>query len=270
MTTIATFEQIKAKQQATWSSGDYGRIAWLTVPVAETLAAAADLRPGAKVLDVATGTGHVALAAARRFCDVTGIDYVPELVATADRRARAEGLAVDFRVADAEHLPFPDDSFDYALSAIGVMFTADHERAAAELVRVVKPGGRIALASWTPTGFVGQLLKTVGRHAAPPPGALPPTRWGVEHSVRELLGDGVAKVSTATATVTQRFPSPEYFADFFLTYYGPTYKAAERLPEQARPALRDDMIALAAASNRGTDGTVVSDWEYLIAVATVA
>ncbi|HEU4947622.1 MAG TPA: class I SAM-dependent methyltransferase [Kribbella sp.] len=270
MTTVATFEEIKAKQQATWSSGDYGRIAWLTVPIAETLCAAADLRPGARVLDVATGTGHVALTAARRFCEVTGIDYVPGLVATADRRARAEGLAVDFREGDAEDLPFPDDSFDYVLSAIGVMFTADHERAAAELVRVVRPGGRIALASWTPTGFVGQLLRTVGRHATPPPGALPPTRWGAEDTVHELFGDRLTDLNRTTATVTQRFPTPEFFADFFLTYYGPTYKAAERLPEAGRRALRDDMTALAVASNRATDGTMVSDWEYLITVATKA
>jgi SAM-dependent methyltransferase len=270
MTTTATFEEIKAKQRATWSSGDYGRIAWLTVPIAETLCAAVDLRPGARVLDVATGTGHVALAAARRFCAVTGIDYVPGLIANAGRRARAEGLAVDFHEADAENLPFADDSFDYVLSAIGVMFTADHQRAAAELLRVVKPGGRIGLASWTPTGFVGQLLKTVGRHAAPPAGALPPTRWGAEDALRELFGDRVTDLSTTTATVTQRFPTPEFFADFFLTYYGPTYKAAERLLGDGRRALRDDMTALAIASNRATDGTMVSEWEYLVAVATKA
>lgn len=270
MTTSVSFEEIKAKQQQTWSSGDYGKIAWLTVPLAEALVVAADLRSGARVLDVATGTGHVAIAAARRFCDVTGIDYVPALVETAGRRAEAEGLAVDFRAADAENLPFADDSFDYVLSAIGVMFTADHQRAADELVRVTRRGGRIGLANWTPSGFIGQLLKTVVRHAAPPPGALPPTRWGTEGGVRELLGDRVSETTFTTATVSQRFPSPEFFADFFLTHYGPTRKAAERLSEEGRQVFRDDMIALAAGSNRATDGTVVSDWEYLVCVATKA
>jgi ubiquinone/menaquinone biosynthesis C-methylase UbiE len=270
MTTIATFEEIKAKQRATWGSGDYGKIAWVTVPVAETLAVAVDPRPGATVLDVATGTGHVALAAARRFANVTGIDYVPELVAIAERRAQAEGLTIDFREADAENLPFEDNSFDYVVSAIGVMFTANHQRAADELLRVTTPGGRIGLASWTPTGFIGQLLKTVGKHAAPPAGALPPTRWGTEEVLRELFGDRVSSVETTVAKVTQRFTSAEHFADFFLTYYGPTYKAAERLDEEGRRAFRADLIELANASNHATDGTWASDWEYLVAVATKA
>jgi SAM-dependent methyltransferase len=268
MTSTLTYEEIKTKQQQTWSSGDYGKIAWLTVPLADALIGAVDPRPGDRALDVATGTGHVALAAARRFCDVTGIDYVPALVASASRRAAAEGLAVDFREADAESLPFADDSFDHVLSAIGVMFTADHQRAANELVRVCKPGGRIGMANWTPTGFVGQILKTVARHAAPPPGALPPTRWGTEETVRELLGDRVSGLTFTTATVTQQFPTPEFFADFFLTHYGPTRKAAERLSEEGRRSFRKDMVALATASNQATDGTFVSDWEYLVCVAT--
>ncbi|WP_433158798.1 class I SAM-dependent methyltransferase [Kribbella sp. CA-247076] len=270
MTTTATFEEIKAKQRATWGSGDYGRIAWVTVPVAEALTAAVDPRPGATLLDVATGTGHVALAAARRFAVVSGIDYVPELVEIARRRAQAEGLTADFREADAENLPFGDDAFDYVTSAIGVMFTADHQKAADELVRVTRPGGRIGLANWTPTGFIGQLLKTVGKHAAPPAGALPPPRWGTDEVLRELFGDRVASVETTVATVTQRFASAEHFADFFLTYYGPTYKAAERLDEDGRQAFRADVIALAEASNHATDGTWASDWEYLIAIATKA
>jgi ubiquinone/menaquinone biosynthesis C-methylase UbiE len=269
-TTATTFEEIKAKQRATWGSGDYGKIAWVTVPVAETLVAAVDPRPGATVLDVATGTGHVALAAARRFGIVSGIDYVPELVAAAGRRAQAEGLTVDFREADAENLPYADDSFDYVLSAIGVMFTADHQRAADELLRVANPGARIGLASWTPTGFIGQLLKTVGKHVAPPAGAMPPTRWGSEEVLRELFGQRVSSVETSVATVTQRFASPEAFADFFLTYYGPTYKAAERLDEGGRRAFRADLIGLATTSNHATDGTLASDWEYLIAIATKA
>jgi SAM-dependent methyltransferase len=267
MTSTTTFDDIKAKQQQTWSSGDYTKVAWLTVPLAEHLVESVGLRPGSRVLDVATGTGHVAIAAARQFCEVTGIDYVPALLATADRRAAAEGLTVDFREADAERLPFPDGSFDTVLSSIGVMFTADHARAADELVRVCKPGGRVGIASWTPTGFIGRLLATVGRHAAPPPGAQPPTRWGTEDGIRDLLGDRVTGLTFSTATVTQRFPTPDSFAHFFLTHYGPTRKAAERLSPDGRRAFRNDLAALAATANHATDGTLAVDWEYLVAVA---
>lgn len=266
----SALEEIKKRQQETWGSGAYGKIAWLTVPLADALCEAVDLRSGSTVVDVATGTGHVALAAARRFCAVTGIDYVPALLAQARDRAAAEGLTIDFREADAENLPFPDGSFDYVLSVVGVMFTADHERAAGELVRVCKPGGRIGLASWTPTGFIGDMLKVVGRHAPPPSGALPPTRWGTEETLSELLGTGIGELTCTRVTVTQRFPSPEFFVDFFLEHYGPTLKASQRLSEEERRAFRDDLIGLASASNRATDGTMVSDWEYLLAVATKA
>ncbi|WP_034269890.1 class I SAM-dependent methyltransferase [Haloechinothrix halophila] len=264
------FAEIKTKQQLTWSSGNYGKVAWLTVPLADAVCDAVDLRPGSAVLDVATGTGHVALAAARRFCDTTGIDYVPELIEAAERRAAAEDLPVDFRVADAEDLPFDAASFDYVLSVFGVMFTADHQQAANELVRVCKPGGRIGLACWTPTGFVGEMLKTVGGHAPPPAGTLPPVRWGDENTVREMLGDAVSELTFSTTSVTQRFLSPEHFADFFLTHYGPTLKASQRLTDDGRSAFRDDLIALATGANRATDGTVIHDWEYLMTVATKA
>lgn len=268
VTTITPLEQLKAAQQRIWSSGDYNRIAAITVPVAEALVQTADPRPGAAVLDVATGTGHAALAAARRGAHATGIDYVPDLVAIARRRAAAEVLDIDFVEGDAESLPFPDASFDHVLSAIGVMFTADHERAASELVRVTRRGGQIALASWTPTGFVGRLLKTVGAHVPPPAVAQPPTRWGTEDGVRQLLGDHVTALTSRTASVTQRFASAEAFADLFLTYYGPTHTAASRLSDAGRRALRDDIVALAETSNGATDGTVVCGWEYLVVTAT--
>jgi ubiquinone/menaquinone biosynthesis C-methylase UbiE len=219
-------------------------------------------------LDVATGTGHAALAAARRSCRATGIDYVPALLDIARRRAEAEALVIDFVDADAEDLPFEDGSFDYVLSALGVMFTADHPQAASELVRVCRAGGQIGLASWTPTGFIGQLLKTVSRHVPPPPFAEPPTRWGVEEYVRDLLGTDIAEMIAVTASVTQRFASPAAFADLFLTYYGPTHAAAAKLDETGRQALRDDLIALATTANRATDGTCVTDWEYLVVTAT--
>ena len=270
MTTALSLEELKTRQQKTWSSGDYGKIAWLTVPLADALCEAAGLRPGSAVLDVATGTGHVALAAARRFCAATGIDYVPALLAEARARAGAENLPVEFREADAEELPFADASFDYVLSALGVMFTADHQRAAGELVRVCRSGGVVGLANWTPAGFVGQMLKLVGRHVPPPPGAQPPTRWGTEEGIRELLGAGAAELAFATASARMRFPSPEFFADFFLNNYGPTFKASEALTDEGRRAFRDDMIALATVSNDATDGTLVNDWEFLIAVAAKA
>lgn len=261
-------EQLKARQQQIWSSGDYNKIAALTVPVAEALAAAAELPAGARVLDVAAGTGHVALAAARGFGHVTGLDYVPALVEVARRRADAENLTIDFVEGDAENLPFPDTSFDAVLSALGVMFTADHGRAAAELLRVTAPGGRVGLANWTPPGFVGQILKTVGKYVPPPPAATPPTRWGDPQSVRDLLGDGVTDLRFETRTVTERFTSPEHFADYFLTHYGPTRKAADSLPPEGRAALREDLVHLAGAANRGSDGTCVLDWEYLLVIAT--
>jgi len=260
--------ELKAKQHQIWSNGDYGKIAWITVPLAETLCNAVDLRPGSTVLDVACGTGHVAIQAARTFCDVTGIDYVEELVETARRRADAENLSIEFKVADAEALPFADGSFDYVLSAIGVMFTADHGQAAAELYRVCRPGGRIGMANWTAEGFIGRLLKTVGAHVPPPPVALPPTRWGAEEVVGELLGEGISDLQSTTHVVTQRFVSPEAFADFLLNYYGPTYTAAQKLDQQGRAALRDDIVALAHSANQVTDGTFVADWEYRVVTAT--
>ena len=270
MTASLSFSEIKARQHKTWSSGDYGRIAWLTVPLAETLCTATDLRPGAEVLDVATGTGHVALAAARRFCRVTGIDYVPALLAAARRRAAAEDLPVVFQEADAEQLPFDDGTFDAVLSAIGVMFTADHQRAADELVRVCRSGGRIGVASWTPTGFVGRLLATVGKHVPPPPGSLPPTRWGDADTVHALFGDRVAGLTCTTTVVRQKFLSPEHFADFFIAHYGPTHAAAQRLDGPGRQAFRADLVAMAREADVAGDGTCALDWEYLLAVATTA
>ncbi|GGM26226.1 class I SAM-dependent methyltransferase [Dactylosporangium sucinum] len=263
-------ELLKARQQLTWASGDYGRIAWITVPVAEALVDAVELRPGAAVLDVATGTGHAALAAARRFCAVTGLDYVPDLLQTARARAQAEGLRIDFVEGDAEELPFDDDSFDFVLSAIGVMFTADHHRAARELLRVCRPGGDIGLASWTPDGFVGEILKIAGKYAPPPPAARPATRWGTEDFITELLGPEAASLTFEAASVRQRFLSAGHFADFFITHYGPTHKVAERLDEDELRNFRSDLLALAEGANVSTDETVAADWDYLIARAVTA
>jgi ubiquinone/menaquinone biosynthesis C-methylase UbiE len=258
---------LKGVQQQTWSSGDYGSIAWITVPLADELIAAVDLAPGNSVLDVATGTGHVAIAAARAFCPTTGIDYVSGLVDTAARRADAEGLNIAFEVGDAEALPYDNDRFDYVLSAIGTMFTADHQRAADEMVRVCRPGGRIGMANWTPTGFVGRMLTTVGRYVTPPAGALPPTRWGDPGVVAEMFAGQVDDLNTWTTAVRQRFLSTEQYADFFIANYGPTLKAASKLDETKRAEFRSDLVALAEEFNLATDGTFISEWEYLLVSA---
>ncbi|CUR55220.1 putative methyltransferase [metagenome] len=260
--------QLRVKQQQVWSSGDYNRIAALTVAVNETVVASAEVVPDEDVLDVATGTGHAALAAARIGARVTGIDYVPALLDIARQRAAAERLQVDFIEAPAEELPFADGSFDVAVSAIGVMFAADHARAAAELVRVVRPGGRIAVASWTRSGFVGGILSIVGRHVSPPPGAQSPLGWGDEDVVADLLGPEVDGVGSSVHAVTQRFSSAEAFADLFLTYYGPTHSAANRLDDAGRAALRADLVAHAKANAEvGSDG-LVTPWEYRVVLAT--
>ncbi len=267
---MPTLEEIKARQQIMWGSGDYANIARITVPIADPLVEAVDIRPGATVLDVATGSGHVALAAARRFCKTTGLDYVPSLLEHARARAAAEGLEIDFVEGDAENLQFPDGSFDFVLSAIGAMFAPNQEKVASELARVTTSGGTIGMANWTPTGYVGELFKTMGRHVPPPEGVKPASLWGTEDRVRELFGDTVSSLSFKQGICTQRYLSPEHFADFFITYYGPTLKAYESLPEEKREALRTDLIALATNFNRATDGTCAVDADYTLVVATKA
>lgn len=271
ITTTDPFADLRAKQQQVWSSGDYNKIAAFTVPVNEAVVAAAGITPGESVLDIATGTGHSALAAARGGAHVTGIDYVPALLEIARDRAAAERVDAEFVECPAEDLPFADGSFDVVVSAIGVMFAADHQRAADEIVRVTRPGGRIALASWTAEGFVGGILGTVGRHVSPPPGAQPPVRWGDESIVAELLGDGVKDVTSTTGVVPVRFTSAAAFADHFLTYYGPTHSAANRLDDDGKAALRADLIKLGSASarERSTDSLFL-EWEYRIVTATRA
>ncbi|WP_205474359.1 class I SAM-dependent methyltransferase [Nocardioides sp. SYSU D00038] len=269
--TTPSMDDLRTKQQAVWSSGDYNRIAALTVPVNEMVVAAAAVRPGERVLDIATGTGHAALAAARQGGDVTGIDYVPALLEIARDRAAAEHVEVEFTESAAEHLPFDDASFDVVVSAIGVMFAADHQAAADEIARVSRPGGRVALASWTAEGFVGGILGTVGRHVSPPPGAQPAVRWGDEAIVAGLLGDRVTDLASTTHVVPVRFADAAAFADLFLTYYGPTYSAAAKLDDAGRSALRADLVELASSSAVSTDGDAIHlEWQYRVVTATRA
>jgi len=259
---------VKTRQHAMWSSGDYAVIGTTLQIVGETLSEAADIRAVDTVLDVAAGNGNATLAAARRFATVVSTDYVPELLERGRRRAEAEGLSgVTFEVADAERLPYPDARFDAVLSTFGVMFAPNHRRAAAEMMRVCKPGGRIALASWTPAGFIGQLLRTVGAHVAPLPGVVSPAMWGTEKHLAGLFG-GASSIRHAARTFAFRYRSAEHFLDVFRAFYGPVHKAFAALGENGANALQDDLLALLRRLDRGDGNGLVVPSEYLETVIT--
>jgi SAM-dependent methyltransferase len=259
---------LKARQQGAWSSGDYAVVGTTLQIVGEALCEALDVRSGQKVLDVAAGNGNVALAAARRWCDVVATDYVAALLDRARERADAERLAIEFRTADAEALPFPDDSFDIVVSTFGVMFTADQERAAAEMVRVCRHGGKIGLANWTPEGFIGQLFKAIGKHVPPPPGARSPALWGTPARLAELFGPHAASIASTPRSFVLRYRSPEHWLEVFRTYYGPLLKTFAALPPAAQAALEGDLMALVTRLNRSGDATMVVPSEYLEIVIT--
>ena len=260
------FAAIKARQQQTWSSGDYAVIGTPLQLVGESLCEALDLRPGSAVLDVAAGNGNVTLAAARRACDVVSTDYVPALLDRARARAAADGLDVRFEQADAEKLQFPDASFDAVLSTFGVMFTPNQERAAAELMRVCKEGGRIGLANWTPDSFIGGLFKLIGSYVPPPAGIKSPLLWGTEERLRELFYGH--KLEAARRQHIFRYRSPKHWLDTFRTYYGPTHKAFAALDATKQAALAEDVLGLIAKHNRGGEAMVVPS-DYLEVVINV-
>jgi ubiquinone/menaquinone biosynthesis C-methylase UbiE len=259
---------IKARQQGAWSSGDYALIGTTLQIVGEELCEALDIRAGQTVLDVAAGNGNVSLAAARRWADVTSTDYVPALLDRARERAKADGLAIEFREADAEALPFADGSFDLVVSTFGVMFTPDQDRAAAEMLRVCRRGGKIGLANWTPDGFIGQLFKTIGRHLPPPAGARSPALWGTRARLAELFEPHAATIRSAQRDFVFRYRSPEHWIEIFKTYYGPLLKTFAALEPAARAALERDLKALIAQFNRSGDATMVVPSEYLEVVVT--
>jgi SAM-dependent methyltransferase len=258
---------IKGRQQKAWSSGDYGKVGATLTVIAELMAEAADLHPGERVLDVACGNGNTSLAAALRFCEVVGIDYVPMLLDEGRQRAEADGLAIDFREGDAEAIPFADASFDVVLSTIGVIFAPDQEKAANELMRVCKPGGRIGMANWVPDGYVGDLFKTIGKYVPPPPGLKSPFRWGTQDGLRELFGEGMGSLQTRRRTFVWRFPSARHHVQFMRGYYGPLHKAFEALDEGGQQALEEDLISLVENYNRSGNGTAVWPADYLEVVA---
>jgi SAM-dependent methyltransferase len=270
MTSSLELDGIKARQQKTWASGDYGAVAALIQPISEALVQAADLSAGSRVVDVATGTGNAAIAAARCLCTVTGVDYVPEMLERGRARATAEHLPVKFVEGDAEALPCDDGEFDAVFSVVGVMFAPDQERAAAELTRVCRPGGTIALANWAPDGFIGELFRTVGRRVPPPPGVRPPVEWGSEPRLRELFGDRVRELRVTRREFVFRFTSPEHFADYFRAHYGPTLKAFEVLDDDNGKLFYADLVDLAARHNVATDGTAKIPSAYVEVLATRA
>ena len=262
------FAAIKQRQQATWASGDFAIIGVTLQMVGEALAEAADIRAHEAVIDIAAGNGNATLAAARRFARVTSTDYVPALLDKGRARAVAEGLAVDFREADAEALPFPDASFDAALSTFGVMFTPDHVRAAGEMLRVVRGGGRIGMANWTPEGLVGQLFKTIARYIPPPAGMKPPPLWGTEDYVRQLFGNEASAIHCERKLFNFRYGSPAHMLQIFRDYYGPVHKAFAALGPDAARTLEQEMLQLLERFNTAGPDTLVAPGEYLEVVIT--
>jgi ubiquinone/menaquinone biosynthesis C-methylase UbiE len=259
---------LKARQQGAWSSGDYAVVGTTLQVVGEELCEALDIRSGQKVLDVAAGNGNVSLAAARRWCDVVATDYVPALLDRARERAAAERLDIELREADAEALPFADGRFDVVVSTFGVMFTPDQDRAAAELVRVCRRGGKIGLANWTPEGFIGQLFKTIGKHLPPPAGARSPALWGTRARIAELFEPHAASIKSAQRNFVFRYRSPAHWIEIFRTYYGPLLKAFAALEPARRETLQHDLEVLIDRFNRSGDGTMVVPSEYLEIVIT--
>jgi ubiquinone/menaquinone biosynthesis C-methylase UbiE len=256
-------EALKARQQKAWAAGDYAVVGTTLQAVGEDLCEALDVRAGERVLDVAAGNGNASLAAARRNCQVVASDYVPALLERAAERAHAERLPLEIRVADAEQLPFADGEFDVVLSTFGVMFTADHERAAAEMLRVCRSGGRIGMANWTPEGFIGQLFRTIGAYVPPPAGARSPAAWGIRERISELFFPQSVSIEVARRMFHFRYRSTQHWLEVFRNWYGPVLKAFAALDTKGQEALERDLLALAATFNRSNDTTMVVPGEYL-------
>ena len=259
---------LKVQQQSAWTDGDYGRIGVTLQPVGETLAETLALRPGEAVLDVAAGNGNFSLAAARRHARTTSIDFVSRLLSQGRARAEAEGLKIRFRLADAEDLPFADRSFDVTGSVFGVMFTTDPRRAASELLRVTRPGGRIGLANWTPDSFVGRLFETIGRHVPPPPLLPSPSAWGIRERLDELFGASSRSIEIRPRCFVFRDHSPAVWIERFRRDYGPMKRAFESLEPETSREFAEDIEALIAGFDRG-DGVMVVPSAYVEVVATL-
>ena len=264
-------ENLKGKLRGMWIAGDFGEIAKSIEHGAVEFVGRLNLTPGMKVLDVACGTGNLAIPAAKTGADVTGIDIAPNLIEQAIERANAEGVEAKFEVGDAEALPYADGEFDVVMTMFGAMFAPRPDVTAAELKRVTKPGGLIAMANWTPEAFTGQMFKTGAKHVPPPPGMPSPVQWGSEDVVRERLGDGISDLKVTRRKIMFKYPfGPAEVVEHFRKYFGPTQKAFEALDESAQEAMRSDLVALWESSNQSTDGTTNVESEYLEVLARKA
>jgi ubiquinone/menaquinone biosynthesis C-methylase UbiE len=259
---------IKARQQMAWSSGDYAIVGTTLQIVGEQLAEALDLRAGQKVLDIAAGNGNFTLAAARRWCDVTSTDYVESLLQRGRKRSEANGLLVTFQKADAEDLPFADESFDAVASTFGGMFSPDQSRTASEMLRVCRSGGRIGLANWTPNGFIGQMFKTIGKHLPPPAGLKSPALWGTREWMEKAFRAASSALIAEPRYFVFRYRSAQHFLNVFCEYYGPMLKAFEALNAAGRKALSQDIIELIGRFNKSGNDSVVVPGEYLEVIVT--
>lgn len=271
MSDSVDLQAVRQAQQKTWSEGDFGMVAGLVMMVSEELVEALDVIPGERVLDVACGSGNAALAAARRsWGNTVGVDFVPELLARGRERAATERLDVEFVEGDAAELPFEDGTFDVITSVFGAMFAPEQEKAAAELLRVCKPGGRIGMANWTPDGTVSSMFAAIAKYAPPPPGMKPPVLWGTEERVRELFGDGISGLEIERKASRQGFRSADHYLDFFRTYFGPVKMAFERVGPDREGELESELRQLLAEGNTAGDRALVLEPDYLQVVATRA
>lgn len=260
---VADLVALKARQQISWSTGNYAVVGTTLQIVGEQLCESMDIRSGSKVLDVAAGNGNASLAAARRWCDVTSTDYVPSLLESGRARAQADGLTLAFQEADAENLPFADGAFDNVMSTFGVMFTPNQERAATEMARVCRSGGRIGLASWTPDSFIGQLFKTIGKYIPPATGVKSPSLWGTKDRIDELFSGTARNITATTREFVFRYHSPVHWIEVFRTFYGPMNKTFAALDADRQAAFTEDLLLLMERGNRSGDETLVLPSAYL-------
>jgi SAM-dependent methyltransferase len=261
------FASVTQNQQQIWSKGDFAHVAPIVQVVADRLVESVDVLPGDRVLDVACGSGNTAIAAARFFAKVTGIDFVPTLLERGRVRAAAEFLEVEFVEGDAQELPFEDGSFDVVLSTFGAMFAPDQQRTASALLRVTRRGGKIGMANWVPDGFVGDVFRATAKYVPPPPGLAPPVAWGTEERLRELFGNGISDLRVERCVNTQRFRSPEHFLEFFRRYFGPTITAFERVGPDREEAFAAELKAIAEKYNRAGERAAAITADYLEVVA---
>ena len=267
---MTDYSTIAVRQQRTWSDGDFARVGNLAVLHGELLCEAVDLHPGEQVLDVAAGAGAASLAAARRWCDVTASDFVPHLLDSTAKVAACSGLSLRTQVADAQALPYADNSFDVVLSTFGAMFAPDQQRTADELVRVCRSGGRIGMCNWAPDSLIGEVFRVTGGHVPPPPGLRPAIQWGTRERLEDLFGDRVSSLRLQLRPLVFRYRSPEHMLDYFRSWHGPTKVAFESLDDAAARELAADLLDLYRKYNRASDGTLVAPSEYAEVVAVVA